>query len=174
MDLFLESFSISRVIEDAVSTIRPLVEKNDNTLQVQCAPDLGAMHADLTKVRQSLFNLLSNACKFTEHGTITLEASRELIGGADWIKFSVSDTGIGMPPEQMEKLFQPFVQGDASTSRKFGGTGLGMTITHRFCEMMGGRDHRRQRARARHDLYDSTPGPGPGSTPGRRAPHRPT
>jgi PAS domain S-box-containing protein len=138
MDLFLESFSISRVIEDAVSTIRPLVEKNDDTLQVHCAPDLGAMHADLTKVRQSLFNLLSNACKFTEHGTITLEASRELIGGADWIKFSVSDTGIGMAPEQMEKLFQPFVQGDASTSRKFGGTGLGMTITHRFCEMMGG------------------------------------
>ena len=138
MDLFLESFGISRVIEDVVSTIRPLVEKNANTLQVHCAADLGTMHADLTKVRQSLFNLLSNACKFTENGTITLEASRELIGGVDWIKFSVSDTGIGMAPDQMEKLFQPFVQGDASTSRKFGGTGLGMTITHRFCQMMGG------------------------------------
>ncbi|MFA4901325.1 MAG: response regulator [Desulfobaccales bacterium] len=138
MDLFLESFGISRVIEDVVSTIKPLVEKNANTLQVHCAADLGTMHADLTKVRQSLFNLLSNACKFTENGTITLEASRELIGGVDWIKFSVSDTGIGMAPDQMEKLFQPFVQGDASTSRKFGGTGLGMTITHRFCQMMGG------------------------------------
>ena len=138
MDLFLESFGISRVIEDVVSTIRPLVEKNANTLQVHCAADLGTMHADLTKVRQSLFNLLSNACKFTENGTITLEASRELLGGVDWIKFSVSDTGIGMAPDQMEKLFQPFVQGDASTSRKFGGTGLGMTITHRFCQMMGG------------------------------------
>jgi hypothetical protein len=138
MDLFLESFGISRVIEDVVSTIRPLVEKNANTLQVHCAADLGIMHADLTKVRQSLFNLLSNACKFTENGTITLEASRQLISGVDWIKFSVSDTGIGMAPDQMEKLFQPFVQGDASTSRKFGGTGLGMTITHRFCEMMGG------------------------------------
>jgi PAS domain S-box-containing protein len=138
MDLFIETFGISRVIEDVVNTIKPLVEKNANTLQVHCAPDLGAMHADLTKVRQSLFNLLSNACKFTEHGTITLEASRELIGGAGWIKFSVSDTGIGMAPDQMEKLFQPFVQGDASTSRKFGGTGLGMTITHRFCQMMGG------------------------------------
>ena len=138
MDLFLESFSISRVIEDVVSTIRPLVEKSANTLQVHCAADLGTMNADLTKVRQSLFNLLSNACKFTENGTITLEASRELIGGVDWIKFSVSDTGIGMAPDQMEKLFQPFVQGDASTSRKFGGTGLGMTITHRFCQMMGG------------------------------------
>ncbi len=138
MDLFLESFGISRVIEDVVSTIRPLVEKNANTLQVHCAADLGTMHADLTKVRQSLFNLLSNACKFTENGTIILEASRELIGGVDWIKFSVSDTGIGMAPDQMEKLFQPFVQGDASTSRKFGGTGLGMTITHRFCQMMGG------------------------------------
>src|SRR5665648_719727 len=138
MDLFLELFSISRVIEDVVSTIRPLVEKNANTLQVNCAVDLGTMNADLTKVRQSLFNLLSNACKFTENGTITLEASRELISGVDWIKFSVIDTGIGMAPDQMEKLFQPFVQGDASTSRKFGGTGLGMTITHRFCEMMGG------------------------------------
>ena len=138
MDLFLESFGISRVIEDVVSTVRPLVEKNGNTIEVHCAAELGTMHADLTKVRQSLFNLLSNACKFTENGTITLEASRELLGGVDWIKFSVSDTGIGMPPEQMEKLFQPFVQGDASTSRKFGGTGLGMTITHRFCEMMGG------------------------------------
>ncbi len=138
MDLFLESFGISRVIEDVVSTIRPLVEKNANALQVHCADDLGAMHADLTKVRQSLFNLLSNACKFTEHGTITLDASRQSIGGVDWITFSVSDTGIGMAPDQMEKLFQPFVQGDASTSRKFGGTGLGMTITHRFCEMMGG------------------------------------
>ncbi|MDP1762187.1 MAG: response regulator, partial [Deltaproteobacteria bacterium] len=138
MDLFLESFGISRVVEDVVSTIRPLVEKNANTLQVHCAADLGTMHADLTKVRQSLFNLLSNACKFTENGTITLEASRELIGGVDWIKFNVSDTGIGMAPDQMEKLFQPFVQADASTSRKFGGTGLGMTITHRFCQMMGG------------------------------------
>jgi PAS domain S-box-containing protein len=138
MDLFLESFAISRVIEDVVNTIKPLVEKNANTLQVHCAADLGAMHADLTKVRQSLFNLLSNACKFTEKGTVTLEASRELVGGVDWIKFSVSDTGIGMAPDQMEKLFQPFVQGDASTSRKFGGTGLGMTITHRFCQMMGG------------------------------------
>ncbi|RJR42835.1 MAG: PAS domain-containing sensor histidine kinase [Deltaproteobacteria bacterium] len=138
MDLFLESFGISRVIEDVVSTIRPLVEKNANTLQVDCAADLGTMHADLTKVRQSLFNLLSNACKFTENGTISLEVSRELIGGVDWIKFSVSDTGIGMAPDQMEKLFHPFVQGDASTSRKFGGTGLGMTITHRFCQMMGG------------------------------------
>ena len=138
MDLFLESFGISRVIEDVVSTVRPLVEKNGNTLEVRCAADLGTMHADLTKVRQSLFNLLSNACKFTENGTITLEASREPLGGVDWIKFSVSDTGIGMAPDQMEKLFQPFVQGDASTSRKFGGTGLGMTITHRFCEMMGG------------------------------------
>ncbi|MBU4448689.1 MAG: PAS domain S-box protein, partial [Proteobacteria bacterium] len=138
MDLFLESFGISRVIEDVVSTVRPLVEMNGNTLEVHCAADLGTMHAELTKVRQSLFNLLSNACKFTENGTISLEASRELQGGVDWIKFSVIDTGIGMAPDQMEKLFQAFVQGDASTSRKFGGTGLGMTITHRFCQMMGG------------------------------------
>src|SRR5665648_658551 len=137
MDLFLESFGISRVIEDVVSTVRPLVEKNGNTLEVHCAADLGTMHADLAKVRQSLFNLLSNACKFTENGTISLEASRELLDGVDWIKLIVSDTGIGMAPDQMEKLFQPFVQGDASPSRKFGGTGLGMTITHHLAETMG-------------------------------------
>ena len=173
MDLFLESFGISRVIEDVVSTVRPLVEKNANTLQVHCAADLGTMHADLTKVRQSLFNLLSNACKFTENGTISLEASRELIGGVDWIKFSVSDTGIGMAPDQMEKLFQPFVQGDASTSRKFGGTGLGMTITHRFCQMMEERSPPPVTP-AWHYLHDSTPGPGQRSTPGSNAPKRTT
>jgi len=119
-------------------TIQPLVEKNYNTLAIHCADDLGTMRADLTKVRQSLFNLLSNACKFTAQGTITLAVSRETVDEAVWLTFRVADTGIGMTPEQMGKLFQAFVQADASTTRQYGGTGLGLTITQRFCQMMGG------------------------------------
>ena len=138
MDLFLESFDVARMVNEVASTLRPLVDKNANTLQVHLAPDLGVMHADLTKVRQSLFNLLSNASKFTQNGTITLEAAPLLKDGIRWIAFSVADTGIGMTPEQIDKLFQPFVQADASTSRKYGGTGLGMTITQLFTRMMGG------------------------------------
>jgi signal transduction histidine kinase/CheY-like chemotaxis protein len=138
MDLFLESFDVGEMINEVASTLRPLVDKNANTLQVHLAPDLGAMHADLTKVRQSLFNLLSNASKFTEKGTIALNAEPVFKDGARWIAFRVADTGIGMTPEQLDKLFQPFVQADASTSRKYGGTGLGMTITQLFTKMMGG------------------------------------
>jgi CheY-like chemotaxis protein len=96
------------------------------------------MRADLTKVRQALFNLLSNACKFTERGTLTLGANREMVDGTAWIKFRVSDTGIGMTPEQMGKLFEAFTQAEASTTRKYGGTGLGLTISQKFCQMMGG------------------------------------
>jgi CheY-like chemotaxis protein len=96
------------------------------------------MYADLTKVRQVLFNLLSNACKFTERGTVSLEAERQSISGADWLVFRIADTGIGMTPEQMNKLFQPFTQADASTMRKYGGTGLGLALCQRFSEMMGG------------------------------------
>jgi signal transduction histidine kinase/CheY-like chemotaxis protein len=138
MDLYLESFDVAGMINEVASTLRPLVDKNANTLQVHLAPDLGAMHADLTKVRQSLFNLLSNASKFTEKGMITLNAEPVFKDGARWIAFRVADTGIGMTPEQLDKLFQPFVQADASTSRKYGGTGLGMTITQLFVKMMGG------------------------------------
>ena len=138
MDLYLESFDVAGMINDVASTLKPLVDKNANTLQVHLAPDLGSMHADLTKVRQSLFNLLSNASKFTEKGTITLDAEPVFKDGARWIAFRVADTGIGMTPEQIDKLFQPFVQADASTSRKYGGTGLGMTITQLFVKMMGG------------------------------------
>jgi PAS domain S-box-containing protein len=138
MDLFLESFDVAGMINDVASTLKPLVEKNANTLQVHLAPDLGTMHADLTKVRQSLFNLLSNASKFTQNGTISLDAAPVVKDGARWIAFRVVDTGIGMTPKQIDKLFQPFVQADASTSRKYGGTGLGMTITQHFTKMMGG------------------------------------
>jgi signal transduction histidine kinase len=99
---------------------------------------LGSMHADLTKVRQVLLNVLSNACKFTEQGTITLQVSREGKAGSEWIAFRVTDTGIGMAAEQLDKLFQAFSQADTSTTRKYGGTGLGLAITRRFCQMMGG------------------------------------
>ena len=138
MELFLESFDLAELIDEIASTIRPLVEKNANTLLIERAPDLGAMHADQIKVRQGLFNLLSNAVKFTQEGTITLNAGRQRMDGSEWIVFRVTDTGIGLSPEQIVKLFQDFTQADASTTRKFGGTGLGLALTRRFCQMMGG------------------------------------
>ena len=138
MDLFLETFDVREMIDGVVSTIAPLVEKNGNTLAVECPEGIGTMHGDLTKVRQALFNLLSNASKFTENGTITLAVARETVDGADWLDFRVTDSGIGMTEEQVARLFQPFTQADASTTRKYGGTGLGLTITRRFCQMLGG------------------------------------
>jgi signal transduction histidine kinase/DNA-binding response OmpR family regulator len=138
MDLYLESFDIVPMLCDVVTTVKPLVEKNANTLVVHHAADLGAMRADLTKVRQALFNLLSNACKFTTQGTITLEGGRDTVDGAAWLTFRVSDTGIGMTPEQMGKLFQAFTQAETSTTRQYGGTGLGLVISRHFCQMMGG------------------------------------
>ncbi len=140
MDLYLETFPLGALVDEVASTVQPLVEKNANRLEVRCAPDLGTMHADLTKVRQMLLNLLSNACKFTKDGTIILDATRERDNGAvkDRIVLRVSDTGIGMTPEQMDRLFEAFAQADKSTSSKYGGTGLGLAITKRFCHMMGG------------------------------------
>jgi signal transduction histidine kinase/DNA-binding response OmpR family regulator len=135
MELYLETFDIPNVIQDVVTVVQPLVEKNRNRLEIDCATDAGAMRADLTKVRQMLFNLLSNASKFTERGIVRLEVAREPEG---WVCFSVGDTGIGMTPEQMQKVFDAFTQADASTTRKYGGTGLGLAITKRFSEMMGG------------------------------------
>ena len=138
MELFLETFDVAEMIRGVVDTIEPLAEKSGDTLSVECPEGLGAMHADLTKVRQSLLNLLSNAVKFTERGTITLRAAREADGDREWITLAIGDSGIGMTPEQLGRLFQPFTQADASTTRKYGGTGLGLTITRRFCQMMGG------------------------------------
>jgi len=138
MELYLESFSVPNLIDEVVKTIRPLVEANGNTLRVSCPPDVGVMHADITKMRQSLFNLLSNAAKFTHEGAISLEVSREMMEERDWISFRVSDTGIGMTPEHLIKLFQTFSQADTSTTRKFGGSGLGLALTRRFCQLMGG------------------------------------
>jgi signal transduction histidine kinase/DNA-binding response OmpR family regulator len=138
MELFLENFEICELIGEIASTIRPLVEKNANTLHIECSPDLGVMQADEIKVRQGLFNLLSNAVKFTHEGDVTLNASRERMNGSEWIVFRVTDSGIGLSADQIVKLFQDFTQADASTTRKFGGTGLGLALTRRFCQMMGG------------------------------------
>ncbi len=139
LELFVEPFEVRQVVDEVATTVRPLVEKNANRLELACAPDLGTMRADLVKVRQTLLNLLSNASKFTERGTITLAARREANGdGRDWLVFTVRDSGIGMTPEQMAKLFEAFTQADASTARRYGGTGLGLAITRRFCRMMGG------------------------------------
>jgi signal transduction histidine kinase/CheY-like chemotaxis protein len=138
MDLYLENFSIAGLIDEIVGTIRPLVESNSNVLEVRCPSDIGSMFADMTKTRQSLFNLLSNAAKFTKKGSITLEVSRRTMEGREWIWFRVLDTGIGMTSEQLVKLFQTFSQADASTTRKFGGSGLGLALTRRFCQLMGG------------------------------------
>ncbi|MDQ6656255.1 MAG: ATP-binding protein, partial [Verrucomicrobiota bacterium] len=138
MELFLESFEICELITEIASTIRPLVEKNANTLNIECSAALGVMQADQIKVRQGLFNLLSNAVKFTHEGNVTLTATRERMNGSEWIVFRVTDTGIGLSAEQIVKLFQDFTQADASTTRKFGGTGLGLALTRRFCQMMGG------------------------------------
>ncbi|MBA3762201.1 MAG: response regulator [Chthoniobacterales bacterium] len=138
MELFLESFDVASMIDEVASTIRPMVEKNANTLHIERAADLGAMHADQIKVRQGLFNLLSNAAKFTHEGSITLQVEREVMESSEWIVFRVTDTGIGLSAEQTGKLFQDFTQADASTTRRFGGTGLGLALTRRFCQIMGG------------------------------------
>ncbi|MGZ4808470.1 MAG: response regulator [Thermoanaerobaculia bacterium] len=138
MELHLESFQISSLIAEVASTIEMQVAKNGNTLEVVYAPEIGVMRADLSKVRQGLFNLVSNAAKFTQDGRIKVEAERQTMDGTEWIMFRVSDTGIGLSSEQIVRLFQSFTQADASTTRKFGGTGLGLALTRRFCQMMNG------------------------------------
>jgi PAS domain S-box-containing protein len=152
MELYLETFEPDLLLLEMQATIEPLMAKNRNTFSVSCPDNLGTMRADLTKVRQSLFNLLSNAAKFTENGTVTLTVEKREVTSlsaenpdaplslapATFLLFQVSDTGIGMTVEQMTKVFQAFTQADASTTRKYGGTGLGLAISRRFCQMMGG------------------------------------
>jgi PAS domain S-box-containing protein len=135
LELLPEAFEVCAMIRDVVTTIEPLAQRNANRLDVVRPDEVGSMYADQTKVRQSLFNLLSNACKFTEGGTVRLAVARPEEG---WVTFRVSDTGIGMTPDHVARLFQPFTQADPSTTRRFGGTGLGLAITRRFCEAMGG------------------------------------
>ncbi|MEG4865028.1 PAS domain-containing protein [Microcoleus sp. CZ3-B2] len=154
MDIYLESFDVGGLIEEVATTIKPVMDKNGNTLQVLIAENVGAMHGDLMKVRQVMLNLLSNAAKFSANGAIVLNVERitsaelknkyqprvaqMLILDSDFLVFRVTDTGIGMTKQQQDRLFQPFTQADNSTTRKYGGTGLGLTISQRFCQMMGG------------------------------------
>ncbi len=144
MTLYLEDFDVAQMVREVATTVQPLVAKNGNRLEITCPADIGRMRADLTKVRQTLFNLLSNACKFTEKGVIRLEVrgqktedgSQKPEGSA--FQFVITDTGIGITPEQLNRLFEAFSQADASTTRKYGGTGLGLTISRNFCRLMGG------------------------------------
>jgi CheY-like chemotaxis protein len=149
--LFVEEINVGTMVQDVATTIQPLVDKNSNELKIDVAPDCGTIHADLTKIRQTLLNLLSNASKFTENGKITFtarrvqgepafpsEAQANSRTASARIQFSVQDTGIGMTAEQQGKLFRAFSQTDASTTRKYGGTGLGLAISRRFCQLMGG------------------------------------
>jgi signal transduction histidine kinase/DNA-binding response OmpR family regulator len=138
MEVHIEEFGIAPLIDDAVRTVETLAAKNRNRLVVDCPPAIGVMQADQTRVRQALLNLLSNANKFTENGTVTVRAEPHQEAGRDWITIAVSDTGIGMTPAQMGKLFQDFSQADSSTTRKYGGTGLGLAISRRFCQLMDG------------------------------------
>jgi signal transduction histidine kinase len=138
MELQLEHFALTPLIDNVVKTIEPLAAKNGNQVAVQCDSEIGTMHADQMRLRQALLNLMSNANKFTERGTITVDARQGQGNGRDWVTIAVADTGIGMTPEQVGKLFQEFSQADASTNRKYGGTGLGLAISKRFCQMMGG------------------------------------
>jgi signal transduction histidine kinase/DNA-binding response OmpR family regulator len=141
MELFLEDFDVRGLVADVEATIQPLVEKNRNLLEVSCPPEIGQVHADLTRVRQILFNLMSNAAKFTQEGRVGLAVQEVRIQGEPWVEFKVADSGIGLTEDQQQRLFQSFTQADPSTSRKYGGTGLGLVISRRFAQMMGGDIH---------------------------------
>jgi len=138
MELHLESFALAPLVQEVIATIGPVMTKNGNQVSVHCPPEVGEMHADQTRIRQALLNLVSNASKFTSQGRVTVNVARVTAGSRDEILMAVSDTGIGMSPEQVGRLFQEFVQADSSTTRKYGGTGLGLAISRRFCQMMGG------------------------------------
>ena len=138
LELFITEFEVNSVITVLKSVGEPLAAKNSNALTINTKPDLGVMKGDETRLRQCLLNLLSNACKFSEHGTVSLNAHSSMVKGEDWLTFEVSDTGIGMSPEQLEKIFAEFAQAEGDTTAKFGGTGLGLSITKQLIEMMNG------------------------------------
>ena len=138
MELFIETFNFSDLASEVADTAQTLVKTNGNMLAVEIGEGLDSLDGDLTKTRQMLFNLISNAAKFTENGTITLAGEKYEDRGSDWVRFSVSDTGIGIPADKIEKIFQEFSQADETTTRNYGGTGLGLSLTRRFAQMMGG------------------------------------
>jgi PAS domain S-box-containing protein len=138
MELHFEEFDIREMLDEVSTISQPLAAKNSNKLTVRVPDDAGSMRCDLTRVRQILFNLLSNSCKFTESGTVELTVASHWREGRDYVAFQVSDSGIGMTAAQIAKVFEAFAQADSSTTRKYGGTGLGLAITRKFCEMLGG------------------------------------
>ena len=138
VELHVEAIDIAGLMGELATTAQPLAGKKGNRLAVRHPRDFGAMQGDPTRVRQIVLNLLSNACKFTEGGEVSLTVERRRVRGRDWVEFAVSDTGIGMTPEQQTRVFEEFAQADSSTTRKYGGTGLGLPISRRLCRMMGG------------------------------------
>jgi adenylate cyclase len=140
LDLHLDDVEVHKLLLDAVNTAAPLAEKNHNQLLLDCPDDLGILRTDTMRLRQILLNLVSNACKFTEQGKVSVSAAREVSKRDDqsWLRLSVADTGIGMTAEQVGRLFQEFSQADSSTTRKYGGTGLGLAISQRLCQLLGG------------------------------------
>src|SRR3974377_1362066 len=138
MELNLAPVALPPLIDEVVKTIEPLAAKNGNHVAVHCDDAIGMIHADQMRLRQTLLNLMSNANKFTEKGTVTIAALQKQENGCDWITLSVADTGIGMTPEQMGKLFQEFSQASSKTASRYGGTGLGLPSRKRFCQMSGG------------------------------------
>ena len=138
IELDPEDIDVAELIGELATTAQPLADRNGNRLTVHCPDDVGTMRSDPTRVRQVVLNLLSNACKFTEGGEVSLSAVRHTAEGRDWIRFAVADTGIGMTSEQQSRVFEEFSQADSSTTRKYGGTGLGLAISRRLCRMMGG------------------------------------
>jgi signal transduction histidine kinase/DNA-binding response OmpR family regulator/HAMP domain-containing protein len=138
LDFHYEDIDLAALVEDLVGAAQPLARRNANRLVVDCPDGIGTMWSDATRLRQIVLNLVSNACKFTDRGTVTLALARVRAEGEEWLDLGVTDTGIGMTPEQIAKLFQEFTQADSSTTRKYGGTGLGLAITERLCRMMGG------------------------------------
>jgi signal transduction histidine kinase len=138
MTVYCENIEVATMIREIESTMLPVVQKNDNTLTVEMPEDIGVMQSDLTKIRQTLFNLIGNAAKFTKAGHIKLVVGTQTKSRRQFITFAISDTGIGMKPDQLGRLFEPFTQADESTTRKYGGTGLGLAISRRFCRMLGG------------------------------------
>jgi adenylate cyclase len=138
MEMVIENAAVGPLVEDVISTARPLAEQNKDQLFLDCPEDMGTVRTDSMRLRQILLNLLSNACKFTKSGEVRLVVTRKHDAGRDWIEFAVTDSGIGMTEEQLGRLFEEFTQADASTTRQFGGTGLGLAISRRFCRMMGG------------------------------------
>ena len=141
MEVHPETFQVAHLLNDVRTIIAPLVEKNANVLQIECGRDVGEMYSDSIKIRQGLYNLLSNTCKFTSQGTIRLVIAREHVDSRKWISFQVADTGIGMTKQQLNTIFEPFSQADLSTTRRYGGTGLGLAITRRISHLLGGDIH---------------------------------